>query len=394
VRELCARLDLQFSEEDLARRVEEFPLSVKNKVEIAKALVGEARIIVMDEPTSALNHAEVERLFALIENLKERGCGIIYITHKMEEIYRVADRITVLRDGRRIGTAAAADCPEPVLIRWMIGRELSAQFVPRTPAAGEGGGRPLLEVSHFAVPSPSPGRPDAVRDLSVTVAAGEIVGVAGLQGAGGSELFQGLFGSYGAVCGGSVRIDGQRHSPESPGASIRSGLAYLTGDRKATGLVLGMSVERNVSLASLPRVSPGGLLRGSLERELAEHYVKALCIRLDSAGQEAGTLSGGNQQKVVLAKWLATRPRVLLLEEPTRGVDVGAKHEIYGLLRSLAAEGLAILLISTEMPELLGLCDRVIVLHRGEVTGAFDRDAATPERILAAAMGSNTADEN
>jgi ribose transport system ATP-binding protein len=387
VREVCVRLGLEFAPEDLDRRVEQFPLSVKNRVEIAKALAGAARIIVMDEPTSALNHAEVEKLFALIENLKGRGCGIIYITHKMEEIYRVADRITVLRDGRRIGTAAAADCPEPTLIRWMIGRDLSEQFIPPEKPAFDAGGRPRLVVEHLTVPSPDPGRPDAVRDLSLAVSAGEIVGIAGLQGAGGSELFNGLFGSYGAVCGGGVRIDGEPYRPESPGAAILRGLAFLTGDRKGTGLVLGMSVEANVSLSSLPAFSPGGLLAPKLERRLAEHYVEALQIRLGSVGQETGALSGGNQQKVVLAKWLAIRPRVLLLEEPTRGVDVGAKHEIYKLLRGLAAEGLAILLISTEMPELLGLCDRVLALHRGEITGSFGRGAATPERILAAAMG-------
>ena len=394
VGELCARLDLEFSAEDLNRRVEQFPLSVKNRIEIAKALAGDARIIVMDEPTSALNHAEVERLFALIENLKGRGCGIIYITHKMEEIYRVADRITVLRDGRRIGTAAAAACPEPKLIQWMIGRELSEQFDSETKPPAENAGAPRLVVSNFTVPSPNPGRPDAVRDLSLTVRAGEIVGFAGLQGAGGPELFNGLFGSYGAVCGGSVQIDGEPHRPVSPAASIRRGLALLTGDRKGTGLVLGMSVERNVSLSSLPRISPGSLLMPGLERRLAEHYVKALGIRLDSVGQEAGELSGGNQQKVVLAKWLAIRPRIMLLEEPTRGVDVGAKHEIYRLLRGLAAQGLAILLISTEMPELLGLCDRVVALHRGRITGIFDRGAATPEKVLAAAMGANAAGRN
>jgi ribose transport system ATP-binding protein len=390
VRGLCARLGMDFSSEDLLRRVEQFPLSVKNRIEIAKALAGDARIIVMDEPTSALNQDDVERLFALIKNLKARGCGIIYITHKMEEIYRVADRITVLRDGRRIGTASIAECPEQKLIRWMIGRELSAQFETRAGPSVEGAAGPRFAVSHFTVPSPLQGRPDAVRDLSLAVHAGEIVGIAGLQGAGGPELFNGLFGSYGAVCRGSVYIDGEPLNADTPEASIRRGLAYVTGDRKATGLILGMSVERNMSLASLPGVSPWGVLSPALERKLAERYVESLRIRLDSVCQEAGILSGGNQQKVVLGKWLATRPRVLLLEEPTRGVDVGAKHEIYRLLRGLAAEGLAILLISTEMPELLGLCDRVIVLHRGEVTGAFGAGEATPEKVLAAAMGANS----
>jgi ABC-type sugar transport system ATPase subunit len=391
---VCARLNLEFSREDLGRRVEEFPLSVKNRVEIAKALAGDARIIVMDEPTSALGHAEVEKLFALIGSLKARGCGIIYITHKMEEIYRVADRITVLRDGRLIGTAAAGECPEAKLINWMIGRDLSEQFEARAGSAPRGEGAPTLVVSHFTVPGRGPGRPDAVRDLSLAVDAGEIVGVAGLQGAGGPELFNGLFGSYGAVCAGSVELDGEPFRPESPGGSIRRGLAFLTGDRQGTGLVLGMTVEQNISLPSLPGVSPRGLLAPGLERALADRYVGALGIRLASVSQEAAVLSGGNQQKVVLAKWLATRPRVLLLEEPTRGVDVGAKHEIYGLLRRLAADGLAILLISTEMPELLGLCDRVVALHRGRITGTFGRGEATPERVLSAAMGAGAQERN
>ncbi|MGA2016325.1 MAG: sugar ABC transporter ATP-binding protein [Opitutaceae bacterium] len=383
---LCRQLNLELSAEDLARPVEQFPLSVKNLVEIAKALAFDARILVMDEPTSALSRAEVDRLFALVEALKRRGCGIIYITHKMEEIYRVADRITVLRDGRRVGTAAAGDCPESRLIQWMIGRELAPQGPPRPRAPGAGEG--VLEVRGFGVPHPVPGRPPAVRDFSVSVRAGEIVGIAGLQGSGAAELFQGLFGARGAVCAGSVAVGGKPFSPESPSRSIGRGLCHLTADRKGSGLVPAMSVEHNVTLASLPRSSPGGVLRPRRERECAAAQAAALGIRLESLDQAAGTLSGGNQQKVVLAKWLETRPRVLLLEEPTRGVDIGAKSEIYSLMRRWTTEGMAILLISSELPELLLLCDRILAMHRGAVTAEFSREEATPERILAAAMGS------
>jgi ABC-type sugar transport system ATPase subunit len=383
---LCRQLNLDLTAEDLARPVEQFPLSVKNLVEIAKALAFDARILVMDEPTSALSRAEVDRLFVLIEALKRRGCGIIYITHKMEEIYRVADRITVLRDGRWVGTAPAGQCPESRLIQWMIGRDLAPQGGPRPRAPGAGEG--ALEVRGFGVPHPIPGRPPAVRDFSVSVRAGEIVGIAGLQGSGGAELFQGLFGARGAVCTGAVSIGGRPFRPESPSRSISRGLCHLTADRKGSGIVPAMSVVHNVTLASLARVSPGSLLRPARERASAAAQAAALGIRLASLDQPAGTLSGGNQQKVVLAKWLETRPRVLLLEEPTRGVDIGAKSEIYSLMRRWTSDGMAILLISSELPELLLLCDRILAMHRGAVTAEFSRDEATPEGILAAAMGS------
>jgi len=383
---LCRRIGLELSPEDLGRPVGQFPLSVKNLVEIAKALAFDARILVMDEPTSALSRAEVERLFALVGALKRRGCGVIYITHKMEEIYRVADRITVLRDGRRVGTAPAGECPESTLIQWMIGRDLAPQGRPRPREAGAGEG--VLEVRGFGVPHPVAGRPPAVRGFSVSVRAGEIVGIAGLQGSGGAELFQGLFGARGPVCTGAVAIAGKPFRPESPSRSIRRGLCHLTADRKGSGLVLAMSVEHNVTLASLPRASPWGVLRPGRERASAAAQAAALGIRMASLDQAAGTLSGGNQQKVVLAKWLETRPRILLLEEPTRGVDIGAKSEIYSLMRRWTGGGMAILLISSELPELLLLCDRILAMHRGSVTAEFSGDGATPERILAAAMGS------
>ena len=238
------------------------------------------------------------------------------------------------------------------------------------------------------MPNVDPSRPDAVQDFSVKVHPGEIVGLAGLQGSGSTELFQGLFGARGRVCRGHVRIDGKPFCPSSPHESIRRWIAYLTAYCKGSGLVAGMSVVHNMSLASLPRFSPGGMLRRAWERATAGRQAEALHIRLTSLDQSVGTLSGGNQQKVVLAKWLETQPRVLLLEEPTRGVDVGAKEEIYALMRQWTAAGMALLLVSTEMPELLGLSDRIVVMHRGEITGTFGRGDATPETILAAAMGS------
>ena len=221
----------------------------------------------------------------------------------------------------------------------------------------------------FSVPHPAPGRPPAVSDFSLSIGAGEVVGIAGLQGSGGAELFQGLFGAYGPVCGGSVRIDGRPFRPESPSRSVARGLAYLTADRKGSGLVPAMSVAHNMTLASLPRTSPGGVLRPGRERAAAARRAAALGIRIASLDQAVGTLSGGNQQKVVLAKWLEAEPSVLLLEEPTRGVDVGAKPEIYSLMRGWTAAGMAILLISSELPELLLVCDRILALHRGSGDG-------------------------
>jgi ABC-type sugar transport system ATPase subunit len=382
---LCRELDLDFSVADLAQPVERFPLSVKNRIEIAKALTFEGRVLVMDEPTSALTAPEVDKLFALIERLKGRGCGIIYISHKMEEIYRIADRITVLRDGRRVGTATVAECPQRTLVEWMIGRELSQHFPPRNrPTIARAS---VLEVKDFGVPNSAPVRPPAVKGISFVLRAGEIVGVAGLQGSGASELLQGLFGAVGASRSGHLRLRGVPFTPANPRASIARGLGYLTGDRKTTGLVAGLSVEENITLAALPKLCPGPWLRAAPQRAAAEEQIAALRIRLASLDQPVATLSGGNQQKVALAKWRETEPTILLLEEPTRGVDVGAKHEIYEMMNAWTADGMAILLLSTELAELIGLCDRILVLHRGELAAELDRREATPDRILEAAMG-------
>jgi ribose transport system ATP-binding protein len=382
-RAFCRQLDLDI---DLSRPVEEYSLSVKNRIEIAKALAFNARILVMDEPTSALSEPEVDRLFELVAQLKARGCGIVYITHRLEEIYRIADRITVLRDGRHVGTAPAAQLPEAELIRWMIGRELGAQFPERNAALGA----ERLRVEHLWVPAPGAAKAGAerwlVRDASLAVRAGEIVGVAGLQGSGNSELFHGIFGAHGKLSRGQVSVDGARFEVASPRSSIQQGVAYLTSDRKGTGLVLLLDVAENVTLASLEAVSPGGWLSRSRERRAAERHVRALGIRGTGPAQLVETLSGGNQQKVALAKWIECRPKVMLLDEPTRGVDVGAKHDIYELMNAWTRDGIAILLITSEMPELLGLADRVVVMHRGRVTAELGRAEATQERILKAAM--------
>jgi ABC-type sugar transport system ATPase subunit len=368
---------------DARQPVEQFPIATRQLIEIAKALSQNARVLVMDEPTSALNAPEVEQLFALIESLKQDGHGILYITHKMEEIQRIADRVTVLRDGQWIGTAPANELPIAKLIQWMVGRDLGEQFPRRAPAPG----RERLRLENFSVfPAGFSAKP-AVQGVSLSVRAGEILGIGGLQGSGATEMFMGLFGAYGRMTRGSVCLDGQRVHPASPHEAINAGMALLTNDRKGTGLVLSLSIVANATLASLRELSPGGWLRFGREREAAEKMTRPMQLRATSLGLEVGTLSGGNQQKVVIAKWLQTRPKLLLLDDPTRGVDIVAKREIYRLMEQWAAQGIAILLISSELPELLTLSDRIVVLHRGRITAKFANGEATPENVLAAAMG-------
>lgn len=371
---------------DVRRPVEQFSIAVQQLIEIAKALSQDARVIVMDEPTSALNAPEVERLFALIQSLKQRGCGIVYISHKMEEIERIADRITVLRDGRWIGTAAAKDLPEPELIRWMVGRELGEQFPRHMPHLRE----ERLRLENFSVFPDGVSKKSAVHDISLSVRAGEILGIGGLQGSGASELFLGLFGSYGAVTQGRAQLDGKEMRFRSPEQAIDSGVALLTNDRKATGLVLSLSIIANATLAGLRELSPAGWRQPAREREAARTTTSLMQVRAESLEREVNVLSGGNQQKVAIAKWLQTRPRLLLLDEPTRGIDIASKREIYQLMNEWTGQGIGIMLITSEMPELLTLSDRIVVMHRGGFAAEFSRQQATPEAVLAAAMGSNS----
>jgi len=370
---------------DVRQPVEQFPIAVQQLIEIAKALSRNAQVIVMDEPTSALNAPEVEKLFDLIQWLKRRGCGVVYISHKMEEIERIADRITVLRDGQWVGTAAAKDLPAPRLIQWMVGREMDEQFSRRAPHLGE----ERLRLENFSVFPDGFSKNAAVQNISLSLRAGEILGIGGLQGSGATELFFGLFGSYGSATQGAVFLDGKEVRFTAPRQAIESGVALLTNDRKASGLVLSLSIIANVTLAGLPELSPAGWRRPKREREAAEQITSLLRLRAASLDLEAGTLSGGNQQKVAVAKWLQVRPRLMLLDEPTRGIDIGAKREIYQLMEEWTAQGIAILLITSEMPELLKLSDRIMVLHRGNFAAEFSRGRATPEAVLAAAMGSN-----
>jgi len=368
---------------DPSRPVEELPIGTRQLVEIAKALSHRARVIVMDEPTSALSTPEAERLFALIAQLKAQGCGIVYITHRMGEIKRLADRITVLRDGHFVGSAPAAELSADELIRWMVGRQMEQQFPRHLPQLGQ----QRLRIEGFSVLAERRAARPLVDCASLSVRAGEIVGLAGLQGSGTSDLLWGLFGAHGSRAQGRLWIDGQPLRICSPRQAIRQGIALLTNDRKATGLVLSMSVVANETLADLRRLAPSGWRRPRREYEAAQKISRALRLHTASLSMEVDALSGGNQQKVALAKWLQTEPRLLLLDEPTRGIDVGAKHEIYQLMNEWTSQGMAIILITSEMPELLAMSDRIVVMHRGRVTAEFTSAEAAPELVLKAAMG-------
>ncbi len=370
----------------LSQPAENYPLSIRQMIEIAKALVYDAKIIIMDEPTSALNDVEVDRLFQIIRDLKQRGCGIIYISHRLEEIYEIGDRISVLRDGKNIGTSAVQELSPEKLIQWMVSRNISQQFPPRSSSIG----KTLFGVKDLFISDPSGSKQWSVENVSFDLHAGEILGIAGLQGSGNSELLNGLFSTYGKIAKGHISLKNKPFFIRSPKHSIEQGLVLMTNDRKRTGLVPIMNVIRNVSLASIKSFSPWGWMKSRHEEEAARQNVEAFDIKIHSLDQEIHTLSGGNQQKVVLAKWLETQPDVLLLDEPTIGVDVGAKYEIYELMNQWTSEGKALLLLTSELPELLAMADRIIVMHRGKITAEFSHDEATQEKVIQAAVGGGT----
>jgi ribose transport system ATP-binding protein len=340
-------------------------------VEIAKALAFDARIIVMDEPSAALTSHEVERLFAIISDLKSHGIGIIYISHRLDEVFTITDRVTVLRDGKNVGERPTSQITRNEMIELMVGRELKDEFPARTAAMGP----PRLEVSHLT-------RGRAVRDVSFSVHRGEILALTGLVGAGRTETVRLIFGADAREAG-EIRLDGKLLTLRSPQDAIAAGIGLLTEDRKLQGLVLGHSVRENFGLPNLERLSHNGFVQLGRERDEFARFVEQLQIKVPNQEQRAGNLSGGNQQKVVLAKWLARNCDVLIFDEPTRGIDVGAKFEIYLLMNELVAAGKAIVMISSELPEVLGMADRILVMHEGRVTGEIaDARRATQEQIM------------
>jgi rhamnose transport system ATP-binding protein len=345
-------------------------------VEIARALGADARIVIMDEPTASLSDKEVERLFRVIAELKAQGAGIIYISHRLEELPRVADRVTALRDGVLVGTRAMAEVSRGELIRMMVGRELSAVF-PKTFVEP---GDVVLETRGLGC------RSAGVRNVSLQVRAGEILGLAGLVGAGRTELARVLFGLTPADSG-EVRLRGRTVTIDSASRAVALGIGYVPEDRRRHGVILEMPVAANTTLATLRAVSRFGILDSRRERATAAGFVDQLGIKTASLDSPAGNLSGGNQQKVALARWLAAAPVFLILDEPTQGVDVGAKAEIHRLMSELAGRGLAILMISSELPEVMGMSDRIAVMHGGAIAGLLERSAATPEAIIELALG-------
>jgi rhamnose transport system ATP-binding protein len=363
---------------DPDRLVDTLSMPEQQIVEIAKAIGTKATVVIMDEPTAALTDREVDHLFQAVKSLRSHGTGVIYISHRLDEVFALADRITVLRDGETIATRAATDVSRSELIAMMIGRELSTVFpkreIPLGPLA-----QPALEVRGLST------RAAGVRNVSFSVRRGEILGFAGLVGSGRTQLAETLFGLTPADSG-TILVGGTPVRIVSPSDAIRSGIAYVPEDRRQHGVILDMSVAANASLASLPRVSTRGLIERRAERASAQRYVDQFRIKAASLDDEVGTLSGGNQQKVALARWLATEPSVLILDEPTQGVDVGSKAEIHALMQQLAERGLAILMISSELPEILGMSDRVAVMHAGTIRAVLDRGEATQSRVLALAL--------
>jgi len=360
---------------DPMRLVETLSMPEQQIVEIAKAIGADAKIVIMDEPTASLTEREVESLFRVIALLKAHGVGIVYISHRLEEVFAIADRITVLRDGETVGTSARAGIDRARLISLMVGRELSAVFPKRTIPLGEVA-LEVRQLSHLAT---------GVADVSLSVRRGEILGLAGLVGSGRTQLAEILFGLTPADTG-EILVHGKTVRLDSPRQAIAAGIAYVPEDRRQHGVVLEMSVASNASLASLGAVSSRGLIDRGRERAAAERYVDRFRIKTPSVAADVGTLSGGNQQKVALARWLSTEPTILILDEPTQGVDVGSKAEIHALMQTLAEAGLAIIMISSELPEILGMSDRIAVMRAGRIRGVLDRAEATQASVLALAL--------
>lgn len=351
--------------------IRSLPVAERQLVEIAKALSFDSRVIIMDEPTSALGDEETQNLFKIVRSLKDQGRAVIFITHRLKEVFEIADRIVVLRDGRLVGSVPAQDTSIDGLISMMVGRSLDQMYQKETAEIGD----VVMRVQGLT-------RYGAVEDVSFELRRGEILGFAGLVGAGRTETARLLFGAD-ALDGGEIWIDGQKVSIHSPEDAIRAGISFVPEDRGNQGLVLLLSVFKNEVLPTMSHFTRFGLLDGATLQQRAQEYVSRLNVRTPSLEQKVMFLSGGNQQKVVLAKWLMSNPKVLILDEPTRGIDVGAKSEIYALMSQLARSGIGIIMISSELPEILAMSDRVLVMCEGRVTGIIDRQEATQEAIMA-----------
>ncbi len=359
-------------------------------VEIAKALAKDVKLLILDEPTASLSEKDSQALLDLLLDFKSKGLTSIMISHKLNEIKRVADQITIIRDGKSIETMDKVDITEDRIVTSMVGRALENRYPARTPKIGE----TIFEVKDWSVYHPLHPERQIIKNVNIHVKKGEVVGIAGLMGAGRTELAMSIFGkSYGAKISGDVFIHGKKADTSSVNKAISAGLAYATEDRKVYGLNLIDHIKHNVTIANLPGVSSGGVIDDMRELKVANEYRGKTNIRSSSVYQITGNLSGGNQQKVVLSKWLFSNPDVLVLDEPTRGIDVGAKYEIYTIINQLAGEGKGILVISSEMPELIGICDRIYVLYEGRIVGEIDGREATQEKIMRAIVRGEAREE-
>lgn len=367
-------LQANFSADDYVKNLS---VGQQQLVEIARALSSDAKVLIMDEPTAALTEPEIQRLFVLVRELAAKGVGLVYVSHRMEEIFQICQRITVLRDGVSVGTQNVAEIGFDDVVRMMVGRELTERFPERDVSVGE----VKLSVNGLC-------DGDKVRDVSFEVRAGEVLAFAGLIGSGRTEIANALFG-LSPKNSGNIRLNGQSLNIRSPSDAIAAKIAYVTEDRKAKGLILNMSVCQNSTLVHLP--SQNGIISQQAEKDYIQAAVKKLKIKVANTEEAVRRLSGGNQQKVVLAKWLKEMPEVLILDEPTRGVDVGGKAEIYRIINELAAQDVAIIMISSELPEVLGVSDRVAVMHEGSLKGILNTKQATQEHIMALAAGAKTA---
>ena len=370
--DLLLRLEI---DADPRALVGDLPVGMQQMVEIAKALSYDADLIIMDEPTSALSHHEIEILFDRITRLRDQGRSIVFISHKLAEAFQLSDRVTVLRDGKHIGTEKTSDLTNQELIHMMVGRDVESFFAKTKSEIGE----PILEVSHLTIDG-------QFYDISFSLHSGEILGIAGLIGAGRTDLARAIFGAEQPEEG-IIRLSGEVFERITPRNAIRSGIGFVPENRKEQALFLHMGVRENIVIPSTPELTRKCVLNLRAEKSVSNDFVTRLEIRTPSLEQEVVNLSGGNQQKVVLARWLATAPRILIVDEPTRGIDIGAKAEIHGLLSELAARGVGILLVSSEMEEVLSISDRVLVMRDGRLVASFESSEASPEAVAAYAIG-------
>lgn len=372
------KLDIPFS-----GIVEDLSVGKQQMVEIAKSLSEDAKLLILDEPTSALTDSEVTTLMRILRELRDQGKTCLYISHKLEEVFEISDEITVFRDGTVVDTVETSEVDAERIIAMMVGREMTERF----PSAEHKPGEVILKVDSFSVESPEHPGKNAVEDVSFELRQGEILGIAGLMGSGRSELATAIFGEFGKKHKGEISLNGNRVNIRSARDAMHHGIGFVPEDRKQKGLVIQQTILKNISLPSLDQFSTRLSVNKHKEVRKSEEIAKELSVKTPSLHALVSSLSGGNQQKVVIAKWLLTKPRILFLDEPTRGIDVGAKYEIYKLMHKLTGEGLGIIMISSELPEILGMSDRILVMHEGRQSGILNRKEATQEKIMALATG-------